>query len=93
MTLKEIHFLPFDKLPEGYLNPEGIIKIKGCGFLFINAEVLKNINVIDRLNYVCLILIFNRNFSQSGIKLSDLLMSCCLFLTNGLYTNNYKIYL
>lgn len=39
MTVEEIHFLPSEKSPEIYLNPDGIIKIRGRGFMFNNTEV------------------------------------------------------
>ena len=48
MIAEEIHILPTEKTPEVFLNPGGIIKIKGRGLMVNKAEVSEQIkNWID----------------------------------------------
>ena len=43
MILDEVHILPTDSTPEVFLNPKGIIKIKGRGLIINKFEVLDQI--------------------------------------------------
>jgi hypothetical protein len=48
MPISEIHILPTESTPEIFLDPEGIIKIKGRGLMVNKIEELKQImNWID----------------------------------------------
>ena len=43
MILDEVHILPTDSTPEVFLNPKGIIKIKGRGLIINKFEILDQI--------------------------------------------------
>ncbi len=44
MKIEEVHILPTDYSPEVFLNPEGIIKIKGRGMVVNDTRVPEQIN-------------------------------------------------
>jgi hypothetical protein len=52
MAAVEIHLPPSDRSPEVFLHPDGIIKIKGRGFMFNTTDITQKIaNWID--TYLC----------------------------------------
>ena len=44
MSKEKVHILPTDNSPEVYLNPDGIIKIKGRGMVVNKTRVPEQIN-------------------------------------------------
>lgn len=77
--MEEIRFLPTDKSPEVILSPDGLIMIKGRGFILGNSEIPQKISdwidsyISDPDELTCIILSFEYINSFTTVTIVALL--------------------